>query len=144
MKVKAKKVKVEKRSDTQKITTKLLKEIRTKINDRLKPLGDRYDIIFDCGNCTYGDNEATFKLKINVKNEEGDPITKECETLLSLSKIRGFDINGIYEHMGRKVSLEGYNTRAPRYPIILMDLESGTKFRAEDAWFERVVMGEVG
>ena len=89
-------------------------------------------------------NSRTFKLKINVKNEEGDPITKEYETLLSLSKIRGFDINGIYEHMGRKVSLEGYNTRAPRYPIILMDLESGTKFRAEDAWFERVVMGEVG
>ena len=96
-----------------KITSKMLRELRQEINQALKEIADNHNINIDCGNCSYDDNEATYKLKINTKNDEGQVITKEYNNLLDLSKsdINGFDINGIYTLQGKKVSLEGYSYR---------------------------------
>ena len=79
----------------------------------LKEVANNHNINIDCGNCSYSDNEATYKLKINTKNDEGQVITKEYNNLLGLanSVVNGFDINAIYVLQGKKVSLEGYSYR---------------------------------
>ena len=128
-----------------KITSKMLKELRQEINQALKEIADNHNINIDCGNCSYGDNEATYKLKINVKNDDGQLITKEYNNLLDLSKsdINGFDINSIYVLQGKKVSLEGYSYRSPKFPVHVIELESGKKYKASNNWFDRVVIGKV-
>ena len=54
----------------QKITRTFLKELREQINRKLKSVAEEHEIEINCGNCRYGNNEATFKLKIKIKNEK--------------------------------------------------------------------------
>jgi len=124
-----------------KITRSLLKKLREEVNQALKSVAEKHDIEIKCGNCSYGDNEATYKLKVNVKNEDGKVMTKEYEDLLWMAKMENFDINGIYDLYGKKVSLEGYKTRATKYPLIVLDLDNGQKYKAPKHWFENVVVG---
>ena len=127
----------------QKITRTFLKELREQINRKLKSVAEEHEIEINCGNCSYGNNEATFKLKINIKNEDGKVMTAEYENLLNLADLRGFDINGIYDLNGRKVSLEGYNYRAKKYPLQVMDLENGDRRKVSKQWFETNVANKV-
>jgi len=124
------------------ISKEFLKKIREEVNKALESVAEKHRIEIHCGNCSYGDNEATYKLKINVIDVlSGKVITKEYEDLLRMADMKGFDINGIYNLYGKKVSLEGYKTRAPKYPLIVLDLDNGKKYRAPRSWFENVVVG---
>jgi len=127
----------------QKITRTFLKELREQINRKLKSVAEEHEIEINCGNCSYGNNEATFKLKINLKNEDGKVMTAEYENLLNLADLKGFDINGIYTLNGRKVSLEGYNYRAKKYPLQVMDLENGDRRKVSKQWFDTNVANKV-
>ena len=134
---------MEAKKPNQKITRTFLKELREQINRKLKSVAEEHEIEINCGNCSYGNNEATFKLKINIKNEDGKVMTAEYENLLNLADLRGFDINGIYDLNGRKVSLEGYNYRAKKYPLQVMDLENGDRRKVSKQWFETNVANKV-
>ena len=123
------------------ISKEFLKEIREEVNQALESVAEKHSIEIHCGNCSYGDSEATYKLKINVKNEDGKVMTKEYEDLLWMADMKDFDINGIYNLYGKKVSLEGYKTRATKYPLIVLDLDNGQKYKAPKHWFENVVVG---
>ena len=134
---------MEAKKPNQKITRTFLKELREQINRKLKSVAEEHEIEINCGNCSYGNNEATFKLKINIKNEDGKVMTAEYENLLDLADLRGFDINGIYDLNGRKVSLEGYNYRAKKYPLQVIDLNSGDRRKESKQWFETNVANKV-
>ncbi len=125
-----------------KITRSLLKKLREEVNQALESVAEKHDIEIHCGNCSYGDNEATYKLKINTIDVlSGKVMTKEYEDLLWMADMKDFDINGIYNLYGKKVSLEGYKTRATKYPLIVLDLDNGQKYKAPKHWFENVVVG---
>jgi len=134
---------MEAKKPNQKITRTFLKELREQINRKLKSVAEEHEIEINCGNCSYGNNEATFKLKINIKNEDGKVMTSEYENLLNLADLKGFDINGIYTLNGRKVSLEGYNYRAKKYPLQVMDLENGDRRKVSKQWFDTNVANKV-
>ena len=134
---------MEAKKPNQKITRTFLKELREQINRKLKSVAEEHEIEINCGNCSYGNNEATFKLKINIKNEDGKVMTAEYGNLLDLADLRGFDINGIYDLNGRKVSLEGYNYRAKKYPLQVIDLNSGDRRKVSKQWFETNVANKV-
>jgi len=134
---------MEAKKPNQKITRTFLKELREQINRKLKSVAEEHEIEINCGNCSYGNNEATFKLKINTKNEDGKVMTAEYENLVELAFMRGFDVNGIYDLNGRKVSLEGYNYRARKYPLQVMDLENGDRRKVSKQWFETNVANKV-
>ena len=134
---------MEAKKPNQKITRTFLKELREQINRKLKSVAEEHEIEINCGNCSYGNNEATFKLKINIKNEDGKVMTAEYENLLNLADLKGFDINGIYTLNGRKVSLEGYNYRAKKYPLQVMDLENGDRRKVSKQWFDTNVANKV-
>ena len=134
---------MEAKKPNQKITRTFLKELREQINRKLKSVAEEHEIEINCGNCSYGNNEATFKLKINIKNEDGKVMTAEYENLVELAFMRGFDVNGIYDLNGRKVSLEGYNYRAKKYPLQVMDLENGDRRKVSKQWFETNVANKV-
>ena len=134
---------MEAKKPNQKITRTFLKELREQINRKLKSVAEEHEIEINCGNCSYGNNEATFKLKINIKNEDGKVMTAEYENLVELAFMRGFDVNGIYDLNGRKVSLEGYNYRARKYPLQVMDLENGDRRKVSKQWFDTNVANKV-
>ena len=134
---------MEAKKPNQKITRTFLKELREQINRKLKSVAEEHEIEINCGNCSYGNNEATFKLKINLKNEDGKVMTAEYENLVELAFMRGFDVNGIYDLNGRKVSLEGYNYRAKKYPLQVMDLENGDRRKVSKQWFDTNVANKV-
>ena len=124
------------------ISKTFLKRLREEINQALESVAEKHSIEIHCGNCSYGDNEATYKLKINTIDVlSGKVMTKEYEDLLWMADMKGFDINGIYNLYGKKVSLEGYKTRAPKYPLIVLDLNNGKEYKAPRSWFENVVIG---
>ena len=131
-----------KTTKTRVITKSLLKKLREEVNQALKSVAEKHSIEIKCGNCSYGDNEATYKLKINTIDVlSGKVMTKEYEDLLWMADMKDFDINGIYNLYGKKVSLEGYKTRATKYPLIVLDLDNGQKYKAPKSWFENVVVG---
>jgi len=127
---------------TKVISTEFLKKIREEVNQALESVAEKHSIEIHCGNCSYGNNEAIYKLKINTIDVlSGKVMTKEYEDLIWMADMKGFDINGIYNLYGKKVSLEGYKTRATKYPLIVLDLNNGKKYKAPRSWFENVVIG---
>tara|TARA_R100001086_G_scaffold4564_1_gene3077 strand:+ start:53 stop:475 length:423 start_codon:yes stop_codon:yes gene_type:complete len=124
------------------ISKTFLKRLREEINQALESVAEKNQIKIHCGNCSFGKNEADYKLKINTINLlSGKVMTKEYEDLLWMADMKDFDINGIYDLYGKKVSLEGYKTRATKYPLIVLDLDNGQKYKAPKSWFLNVVVG---
>ena len=98
-----------------------------------------YGISIKCGNCNYGFSEATYKLKLNTL-VDGKKMTKEWKNLVDLSKLYGFDVNGTYKLNNRVVSLEGYSHRSPKYPVLVLDLNSGKQYKANKNWWTKTVI----
>ena len=48
------------------ISKEFLKEIRKEVNQALESVAEKHSIEIHCGNCSYGKNEAIYKLKINT------------------------------------------------------------------------------
>tara|TARA_R110002020_G_scaffold49361_2_gene140476 strand:+ start:462 stop:842 length:381 start_codon:yes stop_codon:yes gene_type:complete len=119
-----------------KITRDLLRKLRKEIEIDLKVLGDKNDVVISCGNCTYGDNEAIYKLKINTLSDDGKVMTTEYQNLLALSKQHNFDINGIYNLGKRKVKLVGWNYKAPKFPLQVVDISNGDHRKTTKQWFD--------
>lgn len=131
---------IERRRSLMALTPDKLRAIREKVNEALKPVGEELGCRIQLGNCTYSDNEANFKMKVNPISDSGEIITKEYEDLLSLSKMRGFDVEKEYPLNAGKVKLVGYNTRARKWSFIVEKVENKERVRVSQEWFDRYVM----
>lgn len=79
----------------------------------------------DVGNCTYLGGEATFKVKVLLEGAE----TKEQKYLGDMARIYNLDTTKIANTQGKKFSLVGYKSKAPKMPWIVQDLNTGLEYK---------------
>jgi len=114
-----------------------LNEIRTKVNDALKPIGNELDIKISLGNITFDDFNATCKLKIEVVND-GQIMTKEYTDLLWFADMRDLDIDKAYKLNNRSVKITGYSWKSRKYPVVVTDLNTEKQFKVSRSWLLKV------
>jgi hypothetical protein len=98
-----------------------LRTLRDRIDNALKNIySDVFE--FELGSCTYdrdGSN-ATFKLNVRVKGAK----TREEKQLNTFADLDDIDINKTWTEGTRKFKLCGYNTKAPKFPYLMKDINS--------------------
>lgn len=86
------------------------------------------------GNCTYLGGEATFKVTVLLDGAE----TKEQKYLTDMARLYNLDTTKIAETQGKKFSLIGYKTKAPKMPWIVQDLLTGHEYKLTHDQAERL------
>ena len=79
-------------------------------------------LVFELGSCSYdrdGSN-ATFRLNVRVKGAK----TREEKQLNSFADLDDIDINKTWKEGTREFKLCGYNTKAPKFPYLMKDINS--------------------
>jgi len=120
-----------------KINKALLREVRVKVDEALGPIGKELDIKLSLGNMTYSDYNASGKIKIEVV-ENGQIMTKEYTNLLDFADLHKIDLDTIYKLNGRPVILTGYSWKAPKYPVLVTELDTEKQFKVSRSWLLKV------
>jgi|TARA_R100000084_G_C4648375_1_gene148124 hypothetical protein len=99
-----------------------LRTLREQIENALKDRVVLEELVFELGSCSYdrdGSN-ATFKLNVRVKGAK----TREEKQLNSFADLDEIDINKTWTEGTREFKLCGYNTKAPKFPYLMKDINS--------------------
>lgn len=86
------------------------------------------DVELSLGNCTYGETEATFKLKVKIK---GAKSTKQI-MLKSMAKLFNLDVDKVYIIDKEPCKLYGYNTKASKMPWEVADRKGNVCYKLTD------------
>lgn len=121
---------------------KNLKALRQDMNDVLKAVELRYGIQINVGNASFSDNEVTFKTKCNTLSEGGKAQTKEAQNWKLYAELNGvgqFSIGDRITIQGQVFTIEGWNTRAKKSPVMIKDIATGKTFKCA----KRVLEGKL-
>ena len=111
---------------------KNLKALRQDMNDVLKAVELRYGIKINVGNASFSDNEVTFKTKCNTIGEGGKAQTKEANQWKLYAELNGvgqFSVGDRITIQGQVFSIEGWNTRAKKSPVMIKDIATGKSYK---------------
>lgn len=79
---------------------------------------------FVVGRCSYGDQDATFKVTVSLEGSE----SKEERDLVQMAGIHQLDVNKVGTINGNlKCTLSGYRHRARKNPYIVTSVDDETK-----------------
>lgn len=99
--------------------------VSTDLRKILKTFGEERGISFKVGGITYGSGTFTCKLTGNAI----DGVPREAEDYDRYKKIHGLPERGTRFNSGKKrFEVVGYNTRAGKNKILLLDHTSGRNF----------------
>lgn len=117
------------------------KQNRTKIQDRMKELlkqleGEFPVRIVEAG-YQYDRNgkHTTFKFGCFITDEDGlayDPDAEEFKAYAHWYNLKPEDLGRTFTHKGDMFKIIGARTSARKYPILVQDLMSGTKYKYSD------------
>ena len=111
---------------------KNLKALRQDMNDVLKAVELRYGIKINVGNASFSDNEVTFKTKCNTLGEGGKAQTKEANQWKLYAELNGvgqFSVGDRITIQGQVFSIEGWNTRAKKSPVMIKEVATGKSYK---------------
>lgn len=103
----------------------------------LLPLQEKYGVSVQIGNISY--TEERFSTKLTVTNgQDTDEIEKnnfdaDVWRFAHLGLERGMFNRIFLAPDGSRLALRGFNTRAPKYPIIALRLSDGQKVRCKES-----------
>lgn len=120
-----------------------LDRFRKDFMEAVAMLQDKYDVTISLGNITY--NKDEFSSRLTVKNGRD---SEEIER-------KDFDANvWKFEHLGfkpgmyrrvfiavndKRYAIIGFNTRAKKYPLIIVDINDGNVVRAGTGFVKQIV-----
>ena len=107
-----------------------LLEIRVAMNIALGYVEKKFGIVIEVGGASYGQHDATFKVKLSILDEAGDS-KADKSNFMSYALHRGFDTADFgrdFTSKGRQFKIVGWNRRARKYPVIVKEIATG------DAW----------
>jgi len=116
----------------QQFDRKNLKALRQDMNDVLKAVELRYGIQINVGNASFSDNEVTFKTKCNTIGEGGKAQTKEANQWKLYAELNGvgqFSVGDRVTIQGQVFTIEGWNTRAKKSPVMIKDVATGKSYK---------------
>lgn len=109
-----------------------LKSLRQDMNAALAKIEKQYGIQINVGNARFSDNEVTFKTKCNTIGEGGNAQTKEAQNWKLYAELNGvsqFSIGDRIAIQGKIFSIEGWNTRAKKAPVMIKEVGSNKTFK---------------
>lgn len=93
-----------------------LKKLRKEFDNSadIKRIEEMLGVKIELGNGTFGNNNATFKLKVSDVEEDGTVITKEASDFMELAQFYGLDPNDLgasFTFNGDVFTIVGLKTR---------------------------------
>lgn len=111
------------------ITREVMKALRRDIEEALGNVANKHGVTLELGNGRFNDREGHFKLNIVAPDSEGLTTCQAAYDLRAASE--GWVPRGAVVMLcNKKFVVDGYNEKAPRFPISLMGLR-GKRFRAQ-------------
>lgn len=111
---------------------KTLQALRQDMNHVLKAIELQYGIKVHVGNASFTDNEVTFKTKCNTIGASGTAITKEAQNWKLYAELNGvgqFSIGDRITIQGKVFTIEGWNTRARKSPVMIKEVGTGKNYK---------------
>lgn len=121
----------------KKLTREFIAELREDIMHALSPIEDAYGLTFELGNFRFGEKTAAVRLTTVVAgddvSEDGIDGTYDAETFRNKCRAYGLmpeDLGREFlDSQGKRYKVAGLRTRAAKYPIVAIEVETGSKYR---------------
>ena len=113
-----------------------LQALRQDMNAALAKIEKQYGIKINVGNASFTNNEVTFKTKCNTIGKGGAAQTKEASQWKLYAELNGvgqFSVGDRITLQGRIFSIEGWNTRAKKSPVMIKEVATGQTFKCPKA-----------
>tara|TARA_R110000782_G_scaffold129368_1_gene220972 strand:- start:279 stop:674 length:396 start_codon:yes stop_codon:yes gene_type:complete len=108
-----------------------IRALRVELNEAMKSLSDKYGVKVHAGNASFSTNEVTFKLTLNVLNENGLALTQNAEYFELVKEGYGlghFSIGDSVRLGSDTYVLSGFNNRASKNQIEISDLKNNKTY----------------
>jgi hypothetical protein len=105
----------------------IAKKLREEIDMALKTLGEKYDISFDTGSCTYSETEMSYKLRVKINDKEAIR-AKEIADWNSHCEIFGFkkeDLGKEFTSRFEKYSIVGFELKRSKFDLRAKRISDG-------------------
>ena len=117
------------------ITKQIMRQVGERIETALKGIAEDMDLQITLGNGSYGENNASYKLKISTVNEDGTVVTQEATDYINLcsydSRFKPEWLNSTVDFRGKQYTLVGHKRRGRKFPFVV---KSGDKhYKMTDA-----------
>lgn len=106
----------------------VLQKLRIDVNEALKSVAEKYNIVIEAGNASYAPENASFKLNLSVKDTDGEAVSKDGVYFKQYARLLGMkpeDLNREFEVAGKHYRLKGYNPRKSKFPFSAECLSDG-------------------
>lgn len=109
-----------------------LQLIRNDINAALESVGKKHGLTLHAGNCSYGENNCSFKLECQVEGAA----TKEESAFTEMASFYGLkadDLGRVFSMGGDLYKICGLSARSRKYPILCEKSANGKIYKFRDA-----------
>ncbi len=124
------------------ITGKTVDVFRRDFEKAVFDLQSKYDVTIELGNITYWQDR--FSAKLSVKNGRDPEMIARADFDNTVWKYAHLGLTkGMYNRIfkgidGRLYALRGFNVRAPKYPLIIMDIGDNRELRAGEGFIREL------
>jgi len=101
--------------------------IQEKMVEKLKEIENELGIKFESQGCSFGDIEATFKIKGIIAGT--DPGKDKFEKYCNLYGLEKSDFGKTFSERGKEYKITGILTSSRKYPIEVVRLSDGQKMK---------------
>jgi len=109
-----------------------VKELSAAMNEALKQVEESFGVQIQIGRCSFGENNASFKVEVSEKSSDGKVITKEAEAFKRNARFYGLQADDLGREFttpdGKTFTITGLNSRGRKYPILGSDA-SGKSYK---------------
>jgi len=109
-----------------------LENLQAEVEEVLKKLGDKHGVAFEVKPGSFSSTNATFKLGINTKNQDGTVTTPEKRDWDAYHIMFGFekdDFGREFRHGGHTFKIDGLHPSRPKYPVTGSRVPDGKRFK---------------
>ncbi len=110
----------------------LLHNLRAEIDNALADLAESYGLVIKAGGASFTSTNATFKIEIATKSQDGEVQTKERTAWLSLASLYGADpdkLGKVVSYFGNEYKILGLLPKSRRFPVLAEKLGTGKNFK---------------
>ena len=124
------------------INPSTLRNFRRDFAEAMAALQEKYDVTISIGNISYNPNE--FYTRLTIKNGRDKDMIARADFDRDVWRYEHLGLSeGMYNRIfigrdGKTYALKGFNTRSPKYPLLVYRLEDGMTVRVPERMVENL------
>ena len=124
------------------INKNTLTEFRRDFKEAVAGLEEKYGVTISLGSISYSENDFTSKLTVNNGHDKDDIAQREFDRDVWKYAHLGLG-KGMYKRIfigldGNRYAILGFNTKAPKYPLIIRNIRESTVVRAPEGFIKEL------